>query len=526
MAKDLFEQRGVRLTLIVAIPAAIFILVSAGIRVSTYGIDHTIIVLGQRELVAGWPAAMRISLLSDDERFFLPSRLTGHLVRGDQRQKLFDGPVQDSGFALARNFRVPQMVPGPAELQLEIRFDDRRRMVRADVQIVDQPPAEKLTVPSDGERDWLPGEVMRDGNRFQLFTEDRGAPTGLTSLIFIRGQSSDGSPVATEVPVLLPVTQGDKQPEKTVVRTDRSGLYAMLAKPMELSFPITVLGTDRPGEDGQATLRPKVVYAGIVASIHNPLVRYGERLRIAARQISNGGPLYADIFYKGRWVYAQSAWFSGKGANLEIDPPMTGIGRVQLTTSAFMPGPTVAVRHFFSLDKNEDVSDGLRLILDELSSSSETDRKWAEALLSMEQEREGSFDRMQAAAFALSRLYQGHQKVPTLISSRRDDDKELGAFKRRFQRLIMLAIIALGFGVALLIVLIALQSRRRQQRLARMILEEDVGNKADSEHPDTETEVPGEARQSALFQGMVIFFIILGAFIAIAVFVDTMTWVN
>jgi hypothetical protein len=255
-------------------------------------------------------------------------------------------------------------------------------------------------------------------------------------------------------------------------------------------------------------------------------VRYGERLRIAARQISKGGPVYADVFFKGRWVHAQSAWFGGKGAHLEIDPPVTGIGRVQLTTSAFMPGPAVAVRHFCSLDKKEDVSDGLRLILNELSSSSENDRKWAEALLSMEQEREGSFDRMQAAAFALSRLYQGHQKVPTLISSRRDDDKELGAFKTRFQRLIMLAIIALGFGVALLIVLIALQSRRRQQRLARMILEEDVGNKAEQWQSDMGAGAAGEARQSALFQGAVMFLIILGAFIAIAVLVDTMTWMN
>jgi hypothetical protein len=526
VAKDLFEHRGVRLTLIVAIPAAIFILVSAGIRVSTYGIDHTVIVLGQRELVSGWPAAMRISLLSDDERFFLPSRLTGHLVRGDRRQKLFGGPVQDSGYALARNFRVPEMGPGPAELELEIHFDDRRRIVRAEVQIVDRPPKEKLTVPSDSEEDWLPGEVVRDGNRFQLFTEDRGAPTGLASLLFIRGQSSDGSPVATEVPVLLPVTQGDKQPEKTVVRTDRSGIFAMLVKPMELAFPITVLGVRRPGEDGRAILRPRVVYAGIVALVHNPLVRDGERLRIAARQISSGGPVYADVFVEGRWVHAQSAWFGGKGAHLEIDPPVTGMGRVQLTTSAFMPGPAVAVRHFYSLDDKEDMSDGLRKILNELSLSSESDRKWAEALLRMEHNREGSFDRIQAAAFALARLYKGHHKVPTLISSRRDDDKELGAFKTRFQRLIMLAIIALGFGVALLIVLMALQARRRDQRMARMILAEDESGKADSEYTDTAVGTPAEARCNALFQGVVLFLIILGAFIAIAVLVDTMTWMH
>jgi hypothetical protein len=512
--------------LIIAIPAAIFLLVSAAIRVSTYGIDHTIIVLGQRQLVAGWPAAVRVSLISDDERFFLPSRMTGHLVRGDARHKLFDGSVTDNGYALARNFRVPQMAPGSAELELEIHFDDRRRMVQAEVEIVDSPPQEKLIVPSDSKRQEPSAEVILDGNRFQVYTEDRGAPTGLTSLLFIRAQTPDGAPVATEIPVLLPSMPGGAQQEKTVISTDRSGLHAMLAKPMALAFPIRLPGADRSGETSHATLRPKVVYAGIVALMHNPLVRFGERLRMAARQISSGGPVYADVFFKGRWVQAQSAWFGGKGAKLEIDLPVKGIGRVQMTTSAFMPGPAVAVRHFCTLDKEEDISDGLARVLKELIASSESDREWARALLEMEKERRGSFDRMQAAAFALSRLYRGHQKVPTLISSRREDDKELGAFKTRFQRLIMVAIIAIGCGVALLIALMALQSRSRQQRMARMILEEDESETAGQWHTDMGTRAAGEARRNALFQGAVMFFIILGAFIAIAVLVDTMTWMH
>ncbi len=526
MAKDLFERKWVRRTLIIAIPAVIFILVCAGIRVSTYGIDHTIIVLGQRQLVTGWPAAIRVSLISDDERFFLPSRMTGHLVRGTARHNLFDGAVMDNGYALARNFRVPRMGPGSAELELEIHFDDRRRIVRTPVELVDSPPAEKLIIPSDSEGQAPPAEVVLNGNRLQVFTEDRGAPTGLASLLFIRAQTSEGVPVATELPVQLPNVAGGGQPEKTVLTTDRSGLHAMLAKPMELSFPIHVSGADRPGETTNAYLRPKVVYGGIVALTQNPLVRFGERLRIAARQISKGGPVYADVFVEGRWVQAQSAWLSGKGANLEIDLPMKGIGRVQITTSAFMPGSVVAVRHFYSLSKEESMSDGLEKVLTKLVTSSENDGEWARALLEMERERQGSFDRMQAAAFALSRFYRGHQKVPTLISSRREDDRELSAFKTRFQRLIMTAIIALGCGVALLMVLIALQSRNQQQRMARMILEEDSGETGDSRQTDMETRAAKRAGFHALFQGAVIFFIIIGAFVAIAVLVDSMTWMH
>ena len=116
--REMFERRGVRLTVFVLVPAVIFVLICAGIRISSYGINHTILVFGQKELVLGRPAAIRIALMSDSAEFFLPTGMTGHLVRGDERHLLFDGPVSDQGYALARNFRVPQMALGPAELEL------------------------------------------------------------------------------------------------------------------------------------------------------------------------------------------------------------------------------------------------------------------------------------------------------------------------------------------------------------------------------------------------------------------------
>jgi hypothetical protein len=62
--------------------------------------------------------------------------------------------------------------------------------------------------------------------------------------------------------------------------------------------------------------------------------------------------------------------------------------------------------------------------------------------------------------------------------------------------------------------------------MTRMILEEDQGETADQWHTDMGTRAAGKAKLNALFQGAVMFFIILGAFIAIAVLVDSMTWMH
>ena len=146
---DLFDRRWVRLGLFIVVPAMIFALICVGIRVSQYGIDHTIVVLGQRHLLADSHAAIRVTLIADGEGFFQPERIAGHLVRGENRYPLFDGAVHDAGYALARNFKVPQISEGPAVLELDIRFDEKRRLVRANVEVVAEPPAERLTVPSD-----------------------------------------------------------------------------------------------------------------------------------------------------------------------------------------------------------------------------------------------------------------------------------------------------------------------------------------------------------------------------------------
>ncbi|MCP4605536.1 MAG: hypothetical protein GY847_34280 [Proteobacteria bacterium] len=529
--QDLFERRSVRWILFIAIPAVIFILVCAGIRISQYGINHTILVLGQKELVAGWPAAIRVTLIADDGRFFLPTRLAGHLVRNNEKHLLFDGPIADRGYALACNFRLKDIAPGPAELELDIHFDDKRRIVRSKVEVVAKPPKEVLDVPNDAAVNFDIVEVKKEDVRMQAFTEDRGAPTGLTSVIFMRSLNEKDNPVAADFEIELSGESRNSTTNKEF-RTDRLGLFALPIKPLELALPIrvsgsrTMLSKDSEEDAGievdekDAYLFPKIVYAGITAAVHNPIVVSGAPLRISAQQISPGGPVYADLFYKGRWVQAASSQFVSRSTSLEIRPVMNGLGRVQITTSPLAPGRTVAVRHFYAMDENEDLNDGLRRIFKSLESS-EHDLEWAKAASAIPLEQGSGFDRRLAAAFALSRLYAGHQTLPTLISSRREDDAELNEFKAKSQRGIMLAILFIGLGVALLITTIAIQSHQRHERISIMILSEDTGN----DEPEWRTDMGEKAsKRHVLLQGAILFLIILGAFTSIALLVDTLTW--
>ncbi len=534
---ELFERGWVRWTLFGLIPALVFVLVSAGIRVSQYGIDHTVLVYGDDVLVSGRPAAIRVSLMADDGRFFLPEALEGFLVRGKERHLLFGGPVSDRGQALGRDFKVPAIESGKYELELDIRFDKRRRKVHAPVTVVAAPPKEALNVPADTQLETPIASVKKGEIEVQALPEDRGAPTGLTSVMFLRTLDAAGKPVS------IPLEMGLFDGEDTIQEpTNRLGVLGIPVKPRELAMPIRVTGSraaDAPAalavtdgglssqevadggrtEPEDAVMYPNVVYSGISASVDTPLAIRGEPISVTVEQIAKGGPLYVDLFYEGRLVKAASGWLSGQKAAIDVKPELPGIYRLQLSTTPFSADKGVAVRHFYVLDEGETRIHGLRAILETLGHS-ERDGAWAEAVLAMPLEQKSGYTPELAAAFALSRLYKGHRSPPNLVSSRREDDRELNAFKAEFQRMVMLAIIAIGLGVSLLITFFAYTAYRRQQQLSQMII---------SGLDDEETaETPhGRDRRSAarmVIQGAILFLIVLGAFVSIAILVDTLSW--
>jgi hypothetical protein len=528
--KDLFDRRGVKMALFVAIPAIVFLLVSAGITVSRYGIDHTILVFCQSKLVAGWPAALRVALISDDGRFFLPERMTGRLVRDGESHLMFDGAVADRGYALARNFKVPKVEAGPADLELTIYFDKRRRTVKAPITVVDEPPREPLVVPKDIADSKRYSEVLLDTQRVQVFTEDRGAPTGLSSVIFVRSIEENGTPASIDLQLVQTNVKGENQRELT---TDRVGLAAFAIRPLDLAYPMKVPGSRiareeaAPADGGlkvspeDAHLFPKIVYGGITATAHNPLVRHGESIRLAAGQIASAGPVYADVFHQGRWVQAVSSWFSGGRAMFEIMPATNGLLRVQLTTNVLSPGNTVAVRHFYSLTEGQSLDDAIRELL-KRQRDSEQHGSWVKAVENMPLESGAGYDRRLLGAFVLATLYEGHAEIPTLISSRKEDDAELLAFKNHFKRGVMVAILALGLGVSSLIVMMAVGAFRRQQRITQMILME--GEDGDELEKNKPKGIGANATGRVYLQGFIVFLIILAAFASIALLIDTMTW--
>lgn len=537
-ATDLFDRRWVRVGLFVIIPAAVFVLVSAGIRVSQYGIDHTILVFAEDELVAGRTSALRITLIADSGQYYVPESLSAALVRGETRRELFKGRMDDTGYAPGRGFVVPRLGPGPAELELLVRFSEKKRMIRVPVRVV--APVDrvekKLVIPRIDDTIW-PNAITKGDLTVSVHTVDRGAPTGLPSVIFIRLTGKDGAPLSRTLEAEVPASRKD---ERLVIETGPTGLDATVIKPSEMSYPLVFGeleeleapeaspddGLDSDGETPSEvveikkpdSLHPRVIYGGISASVHNPVVLPGDPLRATAYQISSGGPLYADVFCDGVWTQAASFWFAGTAADIELHPAAKGICRLQLTTSALAPGRTVAVRHFYVLEEGQSVLDAVRDLVSRLKNDVEHE-KWARAVEKSGVLSSGKIDERLVAAFALSQLYEGHRELPRLLSSRKDDDEQLAVYKDRFQRGLMIAILLIGLGVASLIGLIAIGAGRRQRRITLMILAE-----GDDSSGMYHTEDGAKAKGRIAFQGLVLFLIILGAFAAVAVLVDTMRW--
>ena len=540
--KDLFDRRGVKLVLFVLIPGMIFALVSAAIRVSEYGIDHTILVFGDRTWVANHPAAIRISLMADDGRFFLPEKITAFLKQKARRHLVYNDAVGDRGDAVAVNMEVPELTPGEYVLELDIRFDERRRTIEIPVRVVDEPPEESLEIPQDSREKKHIDRLSLGEQVARLFTEDRGAPTGITSTAFLRIEDADGTPVERTVDYTI----SDKSMSK---ETDRLGLLAMSLDVGGLSLPVRVAGATQKGaprgdagvEDAGvaetgASFYPNVVYSGLSLSIHTPIAPLESRIKVTLEQVSSGGPVYANLFHDGRFVQGSSGFLSGRNAVMEIRPETPGLYRLQVATAAIGVGDGVAVRHFYVSGPDEEPVDGLRNILARIRNreprsleesighleAGDADKAWAAAVLGMDLRR-GGFDVQKAAAFALSRLYNGHRHPAQLISSRLEDDKELTAFKTKFQRMMMVAIIALGLGVCCFIGLFALAAHKRQQRISLMIMEADADDGGD-EADDWSDWTGYKSTGRVLIQGAILFFIVLGAFVAIALLVDTLTW--
>ncbi len=551
---DLFDRPWIRWTLFILVPALVFILVSAGIRVSQYGIDHTILVFGDRTLVSGAEGALRISLMSDDGHFYLPEHLTVSLVKGEARHVVFDDAVSDRGAASGVNFTLPNLTPGTYDLELDVRFDKKRRKVHAKVQVAADAPEEDLEIPQDADRPWERPIVVKDDTEIRVYGEDRGVPTGITSTLFLQTTDSEGRPKSMPLSLVLPWKGG----EVLERQTDKLGLAAWSAAPPALDVRMLVQGAryrddvvevgSKMPKDTETTgtsplalgaeaspssaasqtpdagvsptqppgVAPKIIYTGVSAAVSEPIVSLGNPVRVIIEQLSNGGAVYVDLYRNGVLSQAASGWIAGNRAALEVRPKAPGLYRLQVYTTPIGPGNSVAVRHFYVTSKGETAVQALRTLLRKAAKKDE-DAPWANALLAAPLEQ-GGFEIQQAAAFVLSRLYRGHRQLETLVSSRKDDDAELGAFKAKFQRLVMIAVIALGLGVSCFVGLFALTAHRRQQRITQMILSDDESA------GDDKAVSMGSGR--TVLQGIILFLIVLGAFVSVAVLVDTMTWIN
>ncbi len=547
---ELFDRKWVRLTLLVLVPSLIFVLVSAGIRVSQYGISHTILVYGDKNFERGGYAAIRVSLMSDDGRFFIPEHLTVTLIREEKKYLLFDDVLSDRGVAPGVEFAIPNLKIGPYILEIEVSFDKKKRIVRAPITILDRPPKENIETPPDNDLSYPHVIIEKDGKNIELFSEDRGIPTGIESAVFVRTTDKDFTPSAAKVSMIL---LGQKN-EYVEAVTDASGLYAMSVRPSALDARIKFIGasykkkisdtdsnTQSTDSDAalensdsdkdtaldleikkpSAVLSKKIIYTGISASIAEPISPIGKPVIVEIEQISDGGPIFADLYRNGYLVHASSGWVSSSKASINVRPKQPGLYRLQVYTSAIAPGNATAVRHFYVSEKNETVADSLKKLLQRLIKAN-PEEKWAAAMLASEPDitkYSKDFDLQRTAAFVMSRLYKGHRHPHTLISSRKEDDAQLNAFKTKFQRMIMAAVLALGLAVSCFIGLFALSAYKRQKAINELIM-------SDNDTASSSDILNSKDPHRMVIQGIILFLIVVSAFVSIAVLVDSLTWIQ
>ncbi|MCU0663739.1 MAG: hypothetical protein MUC50_15595 [Myxococcota bacterium] len=534
---ELLDRRSVRIGLFVVVPLALCALIASAIHVSMMGIDHTILVFGQRQLLAGSPSALRLTLMTDAGDMLPASRVSGSLAcRGGETPLPLRSDAPDDLFA-PYAFTTPKAVSGTCQVRLDIAFGKKRQRISFPVQISTPPLRESLEIPSDVPVDAKPSAVVLGPHRIEAFTEDRGAPTGFSSVLFLRALTDP----FTSSPMELGLRHSEDE-DWSEVRTDALGLAALPLRPYDMSARLTVRGARRPshvqprasGEPhgdsdtsalpkvSDARLEPLVVYSGISVAVHNPLLGVHEPLRLTVRQLSAFGPVVVDAFHSGVYVAGFNGQFQSGSAELALRLPGPGLYRLQVAASSFATPKSIAVRHVYAMPESESQNEALYHLLD-LLSSSDIDKQWAQSAGQVPLERGVGFDRQRLAAFALARLYRGARPLDRLLSSRQADDAELAQFKSLFQRGVMMAILLLGLGVAALTSLLAAAALARQRRITAMILSESEGEP--DAHPRFRAD-PGQAEHNwrTTASAAVLFIIVMGAFASLAVLVFVLRW--
>ncbi|MBN2718909.1 MAG: hypothetical protein JXX14_23890 [Deltaproteobacteria bacterium] len=588
---DLFDKRWVKLLLFVLIPAAVFVLISAGIRVSQYGIDHTIVIMCPQKLVAGSNSAMRVTLIDDASGFFLPQRITATLTRNGRVHTLFDSEVMESGFAVSRNFRVPSVQSGPATLKITVFFDSRFRIIEKRVHIVADYPRGTLSTPSDVKPDVIVATAKSGDATLRLYPEGRGAPAGLPSLLFVQTVDGDTQPLPAPYLLQMPVFKKGEQATEISGVTDELGLDAFVIAPTDLHYPIKVLNptppVDRRPKDASAvsdtdstppatspahatdpatapenapdpalqidtadtssgashggalpapefkTLAPAVVYSGIKMDFKSPIIPANQPIDMTLQQISGAEPVYLDVFKGNQWLHSETGWVGDDGnASFSFAPPATGILRIQASSSPLRFSRNIAVRHVYveqagpKPPKNRTAA----ILTDILSQQTDpVQRRWLDAVIQRLNNGMTAPRQQLLAAFALSRLYRGHSELPELISSRKDDDAALNGFKHKFQIGLTIAILMIGFSVAVLIFAIAIQAAKKQKALTQLIMDgtdDNIGEMSAEDEADESSrrQRATVGRYAQWIQIGILFLVVLAAFAAIALLIMTLSW--
>ncbi|MBN2802020.1 MAG: hypothetical protein JXR91_02880 [Deltaproteobacteria bacterium] len=528
ISMDLFDKKWVKRVLFILMPMAVFFLVSAGITVSKLGIKHTIVVYAQNFIVPDAYSTMRISLIDDANGFFLPSRVKAVVVDDKGKHyKLFDHKVASGADSLSINYKSPSIKCGDAQLLLSIFFDGQNRILRKKIKVLEKAEKESLIQPPDIKYTKFYSSVSVKDVEYQIFTEDRGAPAGLPTLFFLRTLSGEETPVSTSYKIKLPTFSAKISNKLIEGKTDRYGIDLFSVKPLDLHFPVEIINiaasdTDNDTADSAidsypvkhepAYIYPHVVYSGIKADLSSPIIRYNDPVKLRISRISGAGPVYLNFFKEGVWIYSMAVFGDASNTTASVPLKSSGIIRVQVSDSPLGATTNVAVRHFYKSEKDQSLNSSFNYLISKMNAE---DHAWKEFVLKNIPEDEREINIL--SSFALSSYYNGYNSLERLISSRQDEDRELNKFKHKFQTVMMISISLLGLMVIGMILLAAGNALKRQKQITLLIEEDD--NLYSTVKPES-----SKFQFEHGIQLVILFSIVISAFMAIALLVMTISW--
>jgi hypothetical protein len=320
----------------------VFVLAAVAISVGASEVTFGATVWGQRTLVLGQSAAIRISPRD-------PSRRGAFIAGFDAEIRLIPqggaprllAEVKSGATAQSVRLEIPADLPvGKAILEVRLARGEQGDVARADVELVatmPPPPAPTKKKPKSSTDDEPPPPVT-----VEVRPAGGVLVAELQQRLLVRATDPTGAPVKTELK--LQVKGGKLAGLPDTLQTDAYGLAQAWVRPNYHELKLLATPTDGPTQTVELRGRP----AQFTADVGPMVVQPSGTLKISVESMHGQGPVHADLWQGGRWIDTGSAMLDDGVARLALAAPAAGSpALLQVYRHFVAPGAARAVLHLW-----------------------------------------------------------------------------------------------------------------------------------------------------------------------------------